>query len=131
MNPIQADIYIAATAEDVWTALTSKAGVAQLYFGSRLDTTFAAGSPYRYLGDDGQGHEVVHVEGEVLAARSSELLQLTHRAGPMWRIDGKVFTSRVAYAIQCLGWATKVSITHDQFQEGDPAWAHQQSGWMM
>ena len=131
MKDLRFDIYIAAAPEAVWDALTKPDGVAKLYFGSRLETTFEAGAPYRYLGPDGKGNEVVHVEGTVLACRRNELLQLTHQAGPMWRKGPTVYGSRLAYEINGLGFATKLSVVHDQWQEGDPGYAHNADGWMV
>lgn len=131
MKDLHFDIYIAATPETVWNALTQPEGVAKLYFGSRLETTFEPGSPYRYLGPDGKGNEVAHVEGEVLACKRNELLQVTHRAGPIWQKGPKVYSSRLAYKIEGLGFATKLSIVHDQWQEGDPGHANNAGGWML
>jgi uncharacterized protein YndB with AHSA1/START domain len=131
MNELSFEIYIAAEPEAVWRALTSAEGVAKLYFGSRLDTTFEPESPYRYIGSDGQGGEVVHIEGEVLACKPKELLLLSHRAGPMWQKGPRIFSSRLAYKLEGLGFATKLSIVHDQWQEGDPGHEHNAAGWMI
>ncbi len=131
MKDLNFVIYIAATPEAVWNALTKPEGVAKLYFGSRLETAFEAGSAYRYLGPDGKGNDVVHVEGEVLACKRNELLQLTHRAGAIWRKGPKVYSSRLAYEIKSLGFATKLSIVHDQWQEGDPGYTSNAEGWMI
>ncbi|MHB1846408.1 MAG: SRPBCC domain-containing protein [Deltaproteobacteria bacterium] len=129
MNPLHFDIYIAAPPKAVWEALTQPEGVAKLYFGSRLETTFEAGSPYRYVGPDGKGGEVAHVEGEILDCKPGELLQLTHRAGAVWQKGPKVYRSRLAYRIQELGFATKLSVVHDGWEEGDPGHAHNSEGW--
>ncbi len=129
MNDLRFDIYIAAKPDAVWRALTSPEGVAALYFGSRLETTFAPGATYRYVGADGRGGETVHVEGEILACEPNALFQLTHRAGPIWRKDGRAFTSRVAYRLADLGWATKLTVEHDRWQDGDPAHANVIDGW--
>jgi uncharacterized protein YndB with AHSA1/START domain len=131
MTDLQFDIYIAATPEAVWNALTRPEGVAKLYFGCRLDTTFEPGSPYRYVGPDGKGNEVSHVEGEVLACKPNELLQVIHRAGAVWQKGPKVFSSRLAYKIEGLGFATKLSVLHEQWEQGDPGHASNQRGWMI
>jgi uncharacterized protein YndB with AHSA1/START domain len=131
MKDLHFDIYIAAKPEAVWDALTKPEGVAKLYFGCRLETTFEPGSPYRYVGPDGQGNEVAHVEGRVLACKRNELLQLTHRAGAIWQKGPKAHSSRLAYTLEGLGFATKLSITHDQWEEGDPGHAHNATGWML
>lgn len=79
MKTITATLYIASKPEAVWAALTEPAGVAALYFGSKLVTSFEPGAPYQYVGDDG----TVHVLGEVLeqvpASRPGRLLFLGER----------------------------------------------------
>ncbi len=129
MNDLHFEIYIAAKPEVIWKALTEREGVAALYFGSRLTTPLVAGSPYAYEGPDGRGGEGVHVEGEVLACERGQRLVLTHRAGPMWQTGSRVYSSRVAYQLQDVGFATKLSVDHDRWEEGDPGHAHNQTGW--
>jgi uncharacterized protein YndB with AHSA1/START domain len=131
MKDLYFEIYIAGKPEKVWDALTKPEGVAKLYFGSRLDTTFEPGSAYRYVGPDGKGHDVVHVEGEVVACTVNGLLQLTHRAGAVWQKGPKIFSSRLTYKIEPLGFATKVSIVHDCWEDGDPGYVHNANGWML
>jgi uncharacterized protein YndB with AHSA1/START domain len=131
MQDLYFEIYIAAKPQAVWAALTGQEGVATLYFGSRLETSFMPGSPYSYIGPDGKGNEVVHVEGTVVACKPNELLQLTHQAGSIWRTDPRIYRSRIAYAMADQGFATKLSVTHDQWEEGDPGYVHNAQGWML
>jgi len=131
MKALHFEIYIAASPDAVWDALTKPEGVAQLYFGSRLETSLEPGSPYRYVGPDGKGNEVVHVEGEVLASKRGELIRLTHQAGAIWQKGPKVFRSRLQYEIKDMGFATLLSITHDRWQKGDPGYASNAGGWMI
>jgi uncharacterized protein YndB with AHSA1/START domain len=131
MQDLHFEIYIAAQPEAVWAALTEREGVAALFFGSRFESTFEAGSAYSYIGPDGKGNEMVHVEGTVVACKRNELLQLTHQAGAAWRTGPKVYRSRIAYAITALGYASKLAVTHDQWEEGDPGYAHNAEGWML
>ncbi len=130
MNDLKFEIYIAAKPEAVWRALTEPAGVAALYFGSRLETSFEPGSPYRYVGAGPDG-DLIHVEGEILACEPNRLLQLSHTAGPAWRKGPKVYRSRLSYQLEGLGFATRLSITHDQWEEGDPGYASNRDGWMI
>jgi len=131
MNDLRFEIDIAAAPEAVWNALTGPEGVAKLYFGSRLETTLEPGSPYRYVGPDGTGAEVVHVEGEVLACKRNEMLQLRHQAGRVWQKGPKVHSSRLTYHIRALGSSTRLSIIHDQWQDGDPGHDSNSQGWMV
>jgi hypothetical protein len=43
----------------------------------------------------------------------------------------KVFASRLTYKLEGLAFATKLSVTHDQWQEGDPGYANNAKGWMI
>jgi uncharacterized protein YndB with AHSA1/START domain len=131
MNDLHFDIYIAAKPDAVWKALTGNEGVAALYFGSHLVTSFQAGSPYHYVGPDGKGGEVTHVEGEILAAEPGQRLQITHRAGKVWQKGPKAYSSRLTYSMEDLGFATKLSVDHDRWEEGDPGHAHNATGWMI
>lgn len=129
MKTISHHLYVAAKPQLVWDALTQPAGVKALYFGSTLVTSFERGAPYRYEGPDGKGGVAVHVEGEVLSAVPGRELVITHRAGPMWRTGPKVFQSRVAYRMEDVGFATKLSLVHDEIEDGDPGYAHNLEGW--
>lgn len=125
MKTITATIYIASKPDAVWAALTQPAGVSALYFGSKLVTSFEPGAPYQYVGDDG----TVHVLGEVLERVPSQRLVITHRAGPKWQQGPRVFQSRLSYAMDDAGFATKVVITQDQIEDEDPGYAHNKEGW--
>lgn len=127
MKTITATIYIAAKPGVVWAALTQPTGVAALYFGSKLVTTFEPGSPYQYVGDDG----TVHVLGEVLEQVPAQRLVMTHRAGPKWQQGPKTFQSRLSYAMEDAGFATRFVMTHDQIEDGDPGYEHNKEGWMV
>lgn len=131
MKTITAAVYIAAKPEKIFDALTKAPGVAALLFGSRLETSFQPGAPYSYIGPDGKGGETVHVEGEVLACEPGKTLVLRHRAGPMWRGAGKVFSSRLTYALEDQGFATRFTVTHDEIEDDDPGYAHNREGWLL
>ncbi len=124
MKTITATIYIAAKPEAVWSALTQPAGVQALYFGCKLVTTFEPGAPYQYVSDDG----TVHVLGEILEHSPSKRLVITHRSGPKYQ-GPKPFQSRLSYAMEDVGFATKLHLVHDQIEDEDPSYAHNLEGW--
>lgn len=129
MKTITATLYIAAKPQVVFDALTKDKGVAALYFGSRLVSTFKPGAPYEYVGPDGAGGEAVHVLGEVLAYEEGSRFVVKHRAGPLWQKGPKVFESRVAYELKDHGFATQLTVTHDEIEDDDPGYAHNKDGW--
>ena len=127
MKTITATLYIAAKPDAVWAALTQPAGVAALYFGSTLITSFEPGATYQYVGDDG----TVHVLGEVLEHVPARRWVITHRAGSKWQQGPKAFQSRLAYVMEDAGFATKVVITQDLLEDEDPGYAHNKEGWLI
>ncbi|MGV3623548.1 MAG: SRPBCC domain-containing protein [Archangium sp.] len=131
MNTITATLYIAAKPDAVFDALTKKDGVAALYFGSRLESSFEKGAPYEYIGPDGKGGEVVHVEGEVLAYEPGKRFVVRHRAGPAYQKGPKIFSSRVAYEVKDHGWATQLTVVHDEIEADDPGYEHNKDGWVI
>ncbi len=131
MKTISASVYIAAKPDAVFDALTRPKGVAALFFGSRLETTFEPGAKYQYVGPDGRGGETVHVEGEVIAHEAGKRFVVKHRAGPAYQKGPKTFESRVAYELEDVKFATKLTVTHDELEVDDPGFEHNQDGWLV
>jgi uncharacterized protein YndB with AHSA1/START domain len=130
MNDLRFELDVNAPPTPIFEALTRAPGVARLYFGSRLVSSFAPGAGYQYVGPLEDGSEVVHVEGEVLACEVPSLLRLTHRAGAHWRQGEKVWRSQVEYRLtpKAAG-VTTVCVTQSNFEAGDPGYAHNLTGW--
>lgn len=131
MKTITASLYIAAKPDAVFDALTKSKGVAALFFGSRLETSFQPGSPYQYVGPDGKGGETVHVEGEVIAHEANKRFVVKHRAGSAYQQGPKTFESRLAYEVEDAKFATRLTVTHDEIEDGDPGYEHNKDGWLI
>jgi len=71
-------IYIAATPEKVWTALTASDFTRQYFFGHSVESEWKQGSPWRLKRPDG----VVAVHGEVRTSDPPRKLVLS------WSVDG-------------------------------------------
>ena len=99
--------YMGATPEKVWEAITGADGVRKMFFGARLETSFEAGSSYRYVGDDGKGKEIVYLSGTILECEPPRILRTTYSPG------GESFVSELVYELEPVGDAVKLTITHN------------------
>ncbi|MBA4370878.1 MAG: ArsR family transcriptional regulator [Coriobacteriaceae bacterium] len=68
-------IYIRATPEAIWQALTDPAFTVQYYYGTAVESDWQEGSPYRYVGGD-----EVSIEGTVIEAAAPRRLVTTFTA---------------------------------------------------
>ena len=82
------ETYIRCGPADVWRALVEGDQTVRYYFGTRVQSTWDAGAPVRYLGHEGQ----VVADGEVVAAdEPSRLEMLFHpRWDPVLEEEGPV-----------------------------------------
>lgn len=106
-------IFIKASSETVWRALTESDYTVRYYYGSRVDSDWRAGSPYLMTLDG-----VPQIEGVIVEADAPRRLIQTFHA--VW--DDKVAAdapSRVTYEIEAAGpGLTKVTVVHEQLVLG-------------
>jgi uncharacterized protein YndB with AHSA1/START domain len=121
-------LFIKATPERLWEAITSPEFTTQYFHGSYVDSTFEPGSPYNGYSTDRSQH---WVDGEVLEAEPPRRLQHTWRS----LYDPEAASephSRVTWEIEpppdgtCL-----LTVVHDQLDDS-PKTAQSVSGtgWM-
>lgn len=72
------ETYIRCEPADVWRALVEGDQTVRYYFGTRVESTWAAGASIRYLGQDGQ----VVADGEIVAAEAPSRLEMLFH--PRW-----------------------------------------------
>src|SRR4051812_44720708 len=70
-------VFIRASAEQVWDAITKPEFTTKYFYGSAIDSTYEAGAPYRGWTAD---HSEQLVDGEVLEASPPARLVTTWRA---------------------------------------------------
>jgi uncharacterized protein YndB with AHSA1/START domain len=118
-------VFIKATAEQVWEAITKPEFTADYYFGSRIESTLEPGSPVRYHSGSNDG---IDIEGEVIEAEPPRKLVHTFRS--LWNDDlAAEPPSRVTWEIEPAdGGVCQLTVTHDQL-ERSPKTAGQVSGW--
>lgn len=118
-------VYIRATPERIWEAITKPEFTTRYFFGSVIDSSFQPGSPYvGWTGDRSQRL----VDGEVLEADPPRLLRHTWRS--LWDPDTAAEPrSRVTWQIEPQeGGITKLTVIHDQL-EASPKTAASIEGW--
>jgi uncharacterized protein YndB with AHSA1/START domain len=117
-------IYIAATAEKVWQALTDPKFTTQYFFGLAVDVEPRTGGAFRLLHPGGQ----VHVSGRVIEWSPPRRFSCT------WKVEGAGFGELpeclVSYDIEPAGEAVRVTMTESHSWDVPPAiLAGGRAGW--
>jgi uncharacterized protein YndB with AHSA1/START domain len=107
------EIYIKATPERLWQAITDPEMRRKYQFGVAVSSDWAPGSPY--LGLTGSSTETIF-EGENLEVDPPRRLVQSFRA--LWGDDAKAEgTSRVTWEIEPIVDSCRLTVTHDQLRE--------------
>ena len=119
------EIYIRATPDELWRAITDPDVRARYQFGARVESSWTPGSSYRLTH---QGAPRALIEGENLEVDPPRRLVQAYRA--VWDDDvAAAGTSRVTWEIEPVGDSCRLTVTHDQLRENaDP---HLYGGWPM
>ena len=119
------EIYIKASPERVWAAITDPTIRAKFHFGAGVVSDWTPGSRYQltHPGNDGP-----LAEGENLVVEPPRrLVQTMHT---LWSEDAeRAGTSRVSWEIESVGDSTRLTVTHDQLSESAPPEIY--GGWPM
>jgi uncharacterized protein YndB with AHSA1/START domain len=119
-------VFIRATPEQVWDAITKPEFTTRYFHGTTIDSTFEPGSPYLSLAGD-EGETVV--DGEILESDPPRLLKHTWRAlyDPETAEEPH---SRVTWEIEPQdGGVTKLTVTHDQLESSPKTAESVSRGW--
>lgn len=119
-------IFIRATPEQVWDAITKPEFTQQYFYGSVIDSSWEAGSPYLGWAAD---RSQQFVEGEVLEADPPRRLQHTWRS--LWD-EGSAAEppSRVTWEIEPQeGGVTRLTVVHDQLEQAPKTAESVAGGW--
>jgi uncharacterized protein YndB with AHSA1/START domain len=119
-------IFIRATPEQVWDGITKPEFTTRFFHGTRVDSSFEPGSPYRSLAGDSD-QEVT--DGEILESDPPRMLRHTWRA----LFDPETASephSRVTWEIEPQeGGVTKLTVVHDQLEASPKTAARVDGGW--
>jgi uncharacterized protein YndB with AHSA1/START domain len=125
------EIYIRATPEQIWTAITSNEFRVKYFHGGRADSSWETGARLRTVGPDGD----LWGDNEILQSDPPKLLSHTWRSlyDPAMAAEP---TSRVTWTIEPMndpdaarpGDYCRLTVTHDQL-ENSPLTAESIKGW--
>ena len=116
--------YIETSPEKLWHALTDGDFTERYWFGHRVASDWKAGSPYRFAH---QGK--TSVEGKVLISDPPKRLAYTWV--PCSADAKREQTSRVTFDLEPRGATVKLTVTHDNLDEGGKTLRDISGGWPM
>ena len=116
-------IYIASTPEKVFAALTDSKATSQFWFGNEVKSDWKAGSPLTF---HREGKLIV--EGKVLECDPPHRLSYTFRSMHEPH-NGKERPSRVTLEIEPQKDQVKLTVMHDDFDEGSKVFESISNGW--
>ena len=119
-------VYIKASAEQIWDAITKPEFTSRYFFGTRVESTLDEGSPFVYRSADGSD---VAVDGQVLESDPPQKLVHTWRAlyDPEVAADAP---SRVTWEIEPVeDGVCKLTTVHDQFEGETATFRSVADGW--
>jgi uncharacterized protein YndB with AHSA1/START domain len=118
-------VFIKATPEQIWDAITKPEFTEKYFYGSRADYTLEPGGPYRGRAGDGS----VLVDGEVLESEPTRRLQHTWRALYDEATEAEPH-SRVTWEIDAQdGGVTKLTVVHDRLEAAPKTAESVAGGW--
>jgi uncharacterized protein YndB with AHSA1/START domain len=120
---LQFVFYFAAPPDKVWEGFVSPESNRIIFAGAELEIDLKPGGSMNWVGPGPDGKRTTYVRGEVLQSEPPKLLQYTFALGSSSSV------SRVTLELVPETEATRVSITHDQWAEDDPAYASCADGW--
>lgn len=122
---IRLSIYIAATPEQIWKALTDPAITERYWSGTRVESDWQVGSTVLYRWQS----KITH-EQSVLHAEPHRLLR--HSFYPVVaEISTHEPPSRVSFEIAPIGRVTQLTLIHDSFNEGSALYRPYRTFWPM
>lgn len=122
-TPLHFVFYIAAPPDKVWEGFVSAESNRILFMGAELEADLKPGGSMNWVGTGPDGKRTIYVRGEVLQSEPPKLLRYTFALGPSSNV------SRVTIELAPETEATRVSVTHDEWTEGDPGYASCADGW--
>jgi uncharacterized protein YndB with AHSA1/START domain len=117
--------YIETSAEKLWQALTDGDFTVRYWFGHRAASDWKVGSAYTFTREDAHT-----IEGEVLVSDPPKRLAYSWSSG--CAADAKSErTSRVTFDLEPRGKVIKLTVTHDELDEGGKTLRDISGGWPM
>ena len=121
--PLNYIFCIASTPEKVWEGFVSPESNRIIFMGAELEADFKPGGSMAWVGPGPDGKPIAYVQGKIPRFEPPRLLQYTFAMGQNDK------TSRATVELVPETEATKVTVTHDEWAEDDPAYAACANGW--
>jgi uncharacterized protein YndB with AHSA1/START domain len=119
-------VFIRATPDEVWDAITKPEFTSKYFYGSLVDSTFDVGAEYRSWSPD---REQLWVDGEILESDRPRRLQHTWRALYNEEAASEPY-SRVTWEIEPQeGGVTKLVVVHDLLEAAPITAGNVAGGW--
>jgi uncharacterized protein YndB with AHSA1/START domain len=117
--------YIETTPEKLWQALTDGDFTERYWFGHRAASDWKVGSAYTFIREDAHT-----IDGKVLVSEPPRRLAYSWNSG--CAEDAKhERTSRVTFDLEPRGKVIKLTVTHDELDEGGKTLRDISGGWPM
>jgi uncharacterized protein YndB with AHSA1/START domain len=119
-------VFIRATPEQIWDAITKPEFTTKYFYGSVIDSTWEPGTPYLGWSSD---RSQQYVDGEVLEATPPSKLVTTWRALYDPETAAEPY-SRVTWEIETAGdGVAKLTVVHDNLEAAPKTAANVAGGW--
>lgn len=119
-------VFIKATPEQIWEAITTPEFTSRYFYGSCVDSTFEPGAPFLSYSAD---RSRVLVDGVIEEADPPNRLRHTWRALYDEETAAEEF-SRVTWEIEPDGAVCKLTVVHDQLEGAPKTASNVAGGWM-
>jgi uncharacterized protein YndB with AHSA1/START domain len=124
--------YIETSVDKLWQALTDGEFTERYWFGHRVASDWEIGSPYKFTKADNElcvaGGRANSIEGKVLAFDPPKRLAYSWDSCNPERRERP---SRVTFDLEPRGKVVKLTVTHDDFDEGSKTFTDISGGWPM
>ncbi len=121
--PMKFTFYIAATPEKVWEGFVSPESKRIIFAGADFQMEPKPGGSLAWVGPGPDGKPMNYVQGKVLRYEPAKVFQYT------FAMDQNDKPSRATIELVPETEATQVTVTHDEWAEGDSTYAACADGW--
>ncbi len=127
-SPVEAAIFIKASSDKVWEALTKPEMIKQYLFGTEVESDWTVGSPITYRGVwEGKEYED---KGEILEIEPGKKLVTTYWSGFSGFADSPENYQKVSYLLTSENGGTKLTIIQENAKTQESA-DHSGENWKM
>ncbi len=119
---------IKADIEQVWDALTLPEFTERYWHNSTVESDWKEGSKITFTNDDKDGVRSVGVVGEIIECQRPSRLSYSWSFPRMPEVCDEA-PSVVTFELETVGEATKLTVIHDQFEEGATHFEMISFGW--